>query len=493
MWFWGANKAIHDLTEKCAQYAAGNMSEKIAARSYSSQYRPLASAIAELGEMLRSFTKETQVSSSKVSAAVKQVNHAIDGANDIAREIRRGAEFTTGLTEQIAGSANYATQQIDEVMAASQTISAAASEIYQDSIHNKDKAEEGCLAVEDAVKAMDEIQKASQEVEAKIKTLTNVAQEINDFLVTIKEIAAQTNLLALNATIEAARAGEHGRGFAVVAQEITKLSEESSQAASAANLLLAQIDNGVNDAVKASVAGEGSVKAGVGAMAKAEESLKSILAASELVEKRLADASAARISQYDSTKKANDFLQEMAEMCQKVAKHMRDVNQAVERQGEHLSETQKMGELLNLVAKDLVKTTDKVKLIDLNVQDKKAIDKKIAVLKDALEQLSVNTKIISLSSISHQEILAEFLRRYSELEAVWTNRPSGEFIVSIPPAGIANAIEREWFQEAFKGRFYVSSIYVSAISHQPCLTISLPIKNTEGQIIGVWGADLKVA
>lgn len=493
MWFSGSDRALRELSERAAQYAAGNMSDKIEKAKYPSAYRPLAGAITDLGEMLRSFTKETQVSSSKVSAAVKQVNHAIQGANEIAQGIRQGAEYTTGLTEQIAKGANYATQQIEEVMAASQTISAAAGEIYQDSMNNKRTAEDGSLAVAEAVKAMNEVQEASKAVEERIKMLTNVAQEINNFLATIQGISAQTNLLALNATIEAARAGEHGRGFAVVAQEITKLSEESSHAANAANLLLTQIEQSVNDAFKASLAGETSVKSGVAAMSQADQNLKSILAASALVESRVADASAARSSQYESTKKANDFLVEMAEKCRKVANHMHAVHDAIEQQGQRLAETQKMGELLGSVAKDLVHTTGKITLIDLKAQDKQEIDKKIAALSSSLEALAGDIRITGMESGSHQSVLKEYLKIHTELEAVWTNTMDGQFVISLPPAGIANADDREWFQKARAGQFYISPIYVSAISHQPCLTISLPIKDTASLIVGVLGADLKLA
>ncbi len=92
----------------------------------------------------------------------------------------------------------------------------------------------------------------------------------------------------------------------------------------------------------------------------------------------------------------------------------------------------------------------------------------------------------------HKEILSGLLAQHAELEAAWTNLPNGQFVVSLPPAGIANAQTRDWFKQAINGSFYISQVYVSAISHQPCLTISLPIKGEMGAVVGVLGVDLKL-
>ena len=81
------------------------------------------------------------------------------------------------------------------------------------------------------------------------------AVEIEHMVAVITKIAGQTRMLALNATIEAARAGEAGRGFSVVANEVKRLAQDSSLAASAVAERVARI----MDAADQTAAGIGAI------------------------------------------------------------------------------------------------------------------------------------------------------------------------------------------------------------------------------------------
>lgn len=493
MWGFGQNQNLKKLVEVTGRYASGNVSEKLNPSDYSGDLGVMAAHIAQLADLVRESTRGAQVSSGKVLGAVNQVNAAIEDANLLAEKIRNEGALAKNSTMDVAAAAVQASKQVEEVIAATKTISGVAADIYQDSIETKKAAEQGCVAITDVSAAIMGIQRTSQAVDEKIRFLTQIAREIDTFLDTIRGISAQTNLLALNATIEAARAGEHGRGFAVVAQEIQKLSDASTAAANSANTLLAQIDSGVNEASGAVVSGIQAVEAGMRAMQAAEANLRSIMDATLQVENKLSQASTARTAQYNATQQTADFLAAMAKNCQETASHVGAVTESITEQEHHLRETQHMGAILADVAKQLVDATSSITFSALGDEDKLRMERNVAELRSVLEAVAADGAIVGMKADDHERMLGELLQRRAELEAVWTNTTDGRFVISLPPAGIANAAAREWFQKACQGDVYVSEVYISAISQQPCLTVSLPIRNNSGVIVGVLGADLKIA
>jgi len=147
-----------------------------------------------------------------------------DKLRSIVGEIKEVASSVAVGSREISGTAGTVSQGATEQAAAVEEVSASIIGMAESikaaaaSAHNTDeiasrtagKAEDGGRAVQQTVRAM---------------------QEIAEKIAIIEEIARQTNLLALNAAIEAARAGEMGKGFAVVAAEVRKLAERSGGAA----------------------------------------------------------------------------------------------------------------------------------------------------------------------------------------------------------------------------------------------------------------------
>lgn len=91
----------------------------------------------------------------------------------------------------------------------------------------KIKAEDGDSSLKELTSAIMAVNDSAEFMKSGMSMLLTHAQNVNDIMNVITEIADQTNLLALNAAIEAARAGEAGRGFSVVADEVRKLAEKT--------------------------------------------------------------------------------------------------------------------------------------------------------------------------------------------------------------------------------------------------------------------------
>jgi methyl-accepting chemotaxis protein len=133
-----------------------------------------------------------------------------------ARSLSGIADQGRNRSEQVAGTARDAADNVQTAAAAAEELSASVQDIGR-------QVGESARIAEAAVGDVERTNGA-------VTTLADNAERIGQVVELINDIAGQTNLLALNATIEAARAGEAGKGFAVVAGEVKNLANQTAKA-----------------------------------------------------------------------------------------------------------------------------------------------------------------------------------------------------------------------------------------------------------------------
>lgn len=96
------------------------------------------------------------------------------------------------------------------------------------------------LIAEEALDATKNGSKLADNTVLAINEISKATTDINEAIAIIDNIAFQTNILSLNAAVEAATAGEAGKGFAVVAGEVRNLAARSAEAAHQIKVLTEQ-------------------------------------------------------------------------------------------------------------------------------------------------------------------------------------------------------------------------------------------------------------
>ncbi|MGB4066828.1 MAG: methyl-accepting chemotaxis protein [Nitrospira sp.] len=168
-----------------------------------------------------------------LTATIATVHQAVEGVTAGAEQIADANKDLSQRTSQQAAALEETSASMEEMTSTVKQNADNAKQADQLAINARATADKGRVVTQQAVGAMDEINKSSK--------------KIADIITVIDEIAFQTNLLALNAAVEAARAGEHGRGFAVVATEVRNLAQRSATAAKEIKGLIKESIQRVND------------------------------------------------------------------------------------------------------------------------------------------------------------------------------------------------------------------------------------------------------
>jgi methyl-accepting chemotaxis protein len=206
------------------------------------------SAILELGAT----TEEIAAQMEKLFSTIDEVSSSINEMSVASQEVAENVGILSSSTEVTVSSMLEMDASIKEIEENAAQTSKLASEAAED-------AQRGMQTVNETIRGIESIRQTVDRASEAIMELGNQSSAIGKILTVIDDVADQTSLLALNAAIIAAQAGEHGKGFAVVAVEIRELAERSAVSTREIGTIIANLQEGTQEAVVAMKAGSEQV------------------------------------------------------------------------------------------------------------------------------------------------------------------------------------------------------------------------------------------
>jgi len=434
-----------------------------------------------MGDVLTAAEKTT-IYAEELLTNAEETNHS---AEEIAITI---SEIAQGI-EQVSSAAAQTRDNTIEMVESSQSIVEFASNTRDESLEMEKTVSESIRNLENLVERINENAQTNNRLSKEVTVLENHAEQISSITMEVTGISEQTNLLALNAAIEAARAGEQGRGFAVVAEEVRKLAEQSTSSANRIQNLVTSIISQIGLVVETMQAQASSAREDVKLADSSKEEFSKInqvtLATVQSVEKILELAK----NQVSKVREIEAFMEDIVASAQQSSAGTEQTAAAAQQQSAAMEQVFQSIKNLNKIAQEMDETFAEYKKgLALGEKEKVKVEKARSIM----ERLIKNTafKEDNLSTII--KLFKENISEDTGFEFFAYVDSKGDIKVASQDVAITNIAHRTYFIEAMKGKTYQSQPYISSATEDFCITISMPVGDHNGNVIGVLSGDINL-
>jgi methyl-accepting chemotaxis protein PixJ len=274
-------------------------------------------------------TIRATVTEGEIGTLADSYNSTVESLREIVLQVKKSTTqmtISTSNSEEFAQSlSERAAQQSKAIAAALEQIQAMAKSVQAVAINTEEvettfqevlkTVATGDVAMDRTVAGIMDIRQTVAETAKKVKRLGESSQKISKVVNLIGGFAAQTNILALNASLEASRVGEEEHNFATVAEEIRILAQQSAEATTEIEKIVASIQLDTKEVFKAMEEGIERVVIGSKLVDETRQSLNQVAISSHKVNSRIAEIAQETVQESEASQKITQTIAEVASMA----------------------------------------------------------------------------------------------------------------------------------------------------------------------------------
>ena len=324
--------AVRDVTRALGETSAHMLSrshvQRDAVRRSSGAIVQITDSMAGVGTSVRGLSDAASRNASAIVGLDKQIEQIVGSLRTLAKAIESAVEHGIESQKQVAAVAGSSAllgtnveNTNDSLRGLTDSIATVAHRADQSRALARDAlvaAEAGRVAVDETIRANEEIQSSFAAVGAAVDTLAGRSEAIGEVASVIEKVMDATRLLGLNASIIASEAGEHGRMFGVVAERVRAMATETASSIQTITKLVVSVQADIREAVEAVRLGQRRVKAGEERSAEAGVRLRAIIGSSGEAERTVQEIAEATRDQADRVLAVQSALMEVRDATKRI-------------------------------------------------------------------------------------------------------------------------------------------------------------------------------